>query len=48
MNYELKSVPIIEAATGNEIHRKTPVHQACNFIKKQALAQVFPVNFAKF
>ena len=22
--------------------------QACNFIKKQALVQVFPVNFAKF
>ena len=27
---------------------KTPVPQACNFIKKEALAQEFPVNFVKF
>ena len=32
----------------HKIHTKTPVPQACNFIKKEALAQEFPVNFVKF
>ena len=40
-----------------KIHKKTPAPEslflkfqakACNFIKKETLAQVFPVNFAKF
>ena len=31
----------------HKIHTKTPVPQACNFIKKEALAQVFSSEFCE-
>ena len=36
------------AATRSILSKKVFIEIACNFIKKETLAQVFPVNFVKF
>ena len=54
----IKNSPITEAATRavlqerctwkfRKIHRKIPVPEACNFIKKETLAEVFSFEFCE-